>query len=143
MKRCSKCEMQKVYRDFYRRKRGERAGQYYEKCKDCMKARGRNYYHLNRNRQLHLALIRRRKYLSKAKEYIARLKDRPCQDCGKRYPSFVMDFDHRLGEKKFLDVTRMVLGGWALEKIKIEIQKCDIVCANCHRIRTYGKYMLG
>ena len=33
----------------------------------------------------------------------------------------------------------MLIGGWSREKVDEEIKKCDIVCSNCHRIRTYSK----
>jgi hypothetical protein len=60
MKRCSGCQIDKDLSEFYKRKIGPRAGRNYEKCKECMKIRGRNYYHKNRDRQLALALIRKR-----------------------------------------------------------------------------------
>ncbi len=138
MKFCPKCLVKKRLTEFYKRKRGPRAGEYYEKCKDCMKARGRNYYHLNRERQLKLALTRRHKYREDCKEFLRKLKNRPCQDCGKRYPTCVMDFDHRAGEIKLREVATMVARGWSLKKIIKEIKKCDIVCANCHRLRTHA-----
>jgi hypothetical protein len=50
----------------------------------------------------------------------------------------MMDFDHVRGEKLF-DVSRMVGPGLSLELIKAEIAKCDVVCANCHRIRTFER----
>jgi len=139
MERCSKCLKNKPLSEFYRRKTGKRAGKHYEKCKDCMKVRGRNYYHSNRDRQLKLALIRRRKYRLISKKFVSKIKQKPCQDCGKTYPHYVMDFDHKIGEKKIGDIAHMVVGGWSLENIVKEIEKCDIVCANCHRIRTFNK----
>src|SRR5690349_12006022 len=63
---------------------------------------------------------------------IKELKNKPCMDCGKFYPPYVMDFDHVRGEKKF-DLSR--LSGKAVT-LK-EITKCELVCANCHRIRTH------
>lgn len=65
------------------------------------------------------------------------IKDMPCADCGKKYPPCAMDFDHVRGTKKI-----SVSGGYvyvgmpALEK---ELAKCDLVCANCHRIRTWKR----
>lgn len=59
-----------------------------------------------------------------------------CMDCqlpGADYPE-VLDFDHR-GDKKFnISEFRRVTSG--INKVKEEINKCDLVCANCHRIRT-------
>lgn len=57
-------------------------------------------------------------------------------DCGISYPSYVMDFDHRdPSEKEFGLATSGAT--YALSRIKLEIEKCDIVCANCHRERTH------
>ena len=140
MKICPKCHKQRRLTSFYYRKRGPRAGEYYEKCKECMKLRGRSYYHLNRDRQLRLALIRRAQYRSSTKAYLVKVKNKPCSDCGRKFPHYVMDFDHRDARTKHRDIARMVAGGWAMWKIEREIEKCDLVCANCHRIRTYGKH---
>lgn len=137
-KKCSKCNIEKGLSDFYRRKTGPRSNTWYEKCKDCMKTRGRSYYHLNRDKQLPLAIERRHKaYLLKS-NFIREIKSHPCMDCGKRYPYYVMDFDHRDRSAKIENIARMSVSNWSLEKIKAEIAKCDIVCANCHRIRTFS-----
>lgn len=63
-------------------------------------------------------------------------KAKPCQDCNNEFPPCCMDFDHRVGSVKINAVGEMIAGGWSLELVEIEIQKCDLVCANCHRIRT-------
>jgi len=71
---------------------------------------------------------------------IRQAKDVPCADCSQRYPHYVMDFDHRTGEKKFFNIS--VAGGQtrlSWERIAEEIAKCDVVCANCHRIRTHER----
>lgn len=60
----------------------------------------------------------------------------PCMDCKTIYPAECMDFDHRPGTEKIACVGTMVAHGWAWEKIEAEIAKCDLVCSNCHRIRT-------
>lgn len=104
-----------------------------------MKIRGRNYYHQNRERQLKLAILRRNKYKSLMRIYINKIKDKPCMDCGKKYAPYVIDFDHRDGKKKEIDIGRMIGGGWSRKKVNKEIKKCDIVCSNCHRIRTYNR----
>ncbi len=59
----------------------------------------------------------------------------PCIDCTTIYPPECMDFDHVRGEK-VNNVGTMVTHGWSWEKIATEIEKCELVCANCHRIRT-------
>jgi hypothetical protein len=66
------------------------------------------------------------------------LKDFPCADCGNRFPPVCMDFDHRPGEVKLFNIGRnMHSRKWA--ETLAEIDKCDLVCANCHRIRTHSR----
>jgi len=65
-------------------------------------------------------------------------KEAPCVDCGKLYPPYVMDFDHRDPRTKVDKVSSMVYRGSKM-LLLAEIAKCDLVCANCHRIRTYKK----
>jgi hypothetical protein len=59
----------------------------------------------------------------------------PCSDCGERYPPCAMDFDHRDPSTKRAAVTGMI-GRASTQRLLDEIAKCDIVCANCHRLRT-------
>jgi hypothetical protein len=49
-----------------------------------------------------------------------------------------MDFDHARGEK-VINVGLMVGWGYTVAEILSEIAKCDVVCANCHRKRTYER----
>jgi hypothetical protein len=48
-----------------------------------------------------------------------------------------MDFDHRDPAVKVQGVTRMIMG--SIERMLAEAEKCDIVCANCHRLRTFER----
>lgn len=72
---------------------------------------------------------------------LRKLKEVPCKDCGQRFPHYVMDFDHvpERGEKvrdiASLAGSRKVTA----PSLVAEIAKCDIVCANCHKIRTYHR----
>jgi hypothetical protein len=67
---------------------------------------------------------------------IAELKKKPCMDCGKKYPAYVMDFDHRPGEAKVGNISQLI----NLHPLKAlaEVEKCDLICSNCHRERTHG-----
>lgn len=66
------------------------------------------------------------------------LRDVPCQDCGRWLPPCAMDFDHRDPATKLQAVTRMI-GRAGIGRILAEVAKCDIVCANCHRLRTFER----
>jgi hypothetical protein len=73
-----------------------------------------------------------------AQKFVNCIKDKPCMDCGIKYPSYVMQFDHRPGEKKLFSISSSSLN-YNIEKIKLEITKCDVVCANCHWQRTHDR----
>jgi|SRR5882757_2702477 len=67
---------------------------------------------------------------------IVRLKSVPCADCGGRFHPACMDFDHLPGHQKVASVSRL----WnTKKKLLEEIQKCEVVCANCHRLRTWRR----
>lgn len=67
--------------------------------------------------------------------YVARLREQPCADCRRSFPSCVMEFDHR-GDK-VRPIARALTMSW--KQLKEEIAKCDLVCANCHAIRTHAR----
>jgi hypothetical protein len=72
------------------------------------------------------------------RKMVTEIKSRPCADCGGTFDPVCMDFDHRPGEVKVAEISHLIARG-AIDTIKAEIAKCDIVCANCHRVRTYRK----
>jgi L-lysine 2,3-aminomutase len=63
------------------------------------------------------------------------LLEHPCVDCGNDDP-VVLEFDH-LRDKTY-DISRL-MSGWPWSTILAEIEKCEVVCANCHRRRTYAR----
>ena len=66
------------------------------------------------------------------------LRSVPCADCGERFAQCSMDFDHRDPSTKIARVTSLV-GRAGIQRILAEAAKCDIVCANCHRLRTFQR----
>ena len=78
-----------------------------------------------------------RRFMAKKRQQLVELKNVPCFDCGLKFHPAAMDFDHREGEIKSFNLGR--LSNWNKKTLMIEVEKCDIVCANCHRIRTYNR----
>lgn len=68
---------------------------------------------------------------------VRRAKDKPCMDCGIKYPYYVMQFDH-LGEKAF-NIAEAPGSAIPLPRLLREIAKCEVVCANCHMERTHQR----
>jgi len=54
------------------------------------------------------------------------------------YPWFMLDFDHIKGEKLF-NLSEAVVDKTSMDKLICEMLKCEVVCANCHRIRTFSR----
>lgn len=81
-----------------------------------------------------MKLLRRTKY-----DYVNTLKREPCSDCGNRFPPVCMEFDHRDADMKLDSVSSLVGRGASWDRINLEITKCDLLCANCHRIRTASR----
>jgi hypothetical protein len=98
-------------------------------------ARKRGYYRANPEQRAR-SIAQAKAHLAAKREHVARLKEEsPCMDCGLRWPAFVMDYDHVRGVKR-ASVGQLLTAGYALRVVLEEIAKCDLVCANCHRIRT-------
>lgn len=99
-------------------------------CKSCTKAHTKKHYATNKDRYF------KSKLASKERIYaiIDKLKAEPCTDCGGCFPPEAMDFDH-IEDNKEYGVARLVSDN-SLTKALAEIAKCELVCANCHRVRT-------
>jgi hypothetical protein len=71
------------------------------------------------------------------------LRTHPCVDCGEGNP-IVLEFDHVRGKKRF-NISQGKQKCW--EDLLAEVEKCDIRCANCHKLKTwfergYGDFLL-
>jgi hypothetical protein len=128
--RCGKCRELKPADAFHPRASGSRY--LHSWCKACFSA-----YKAARHRQNHereMKRIRRNhekavaENRARSREYLA---THPCVDCGESDP-VVLDYDHVRGEK-IADVSTLILRGVSWERVKVEIGKCDVRCANDHR----------
>ena len=63
--------------------------------------------------------------------------ERGCVDCGYNARPAALQFDHRPGEQKLGIISRLSSRPW--EIVALEMAKCDVVCANCHSIRTASR----
>ncbi len=70
------------------------------------------------------------------RDWMLELKSKPCTDCGNCFEICCMDFDHIEGSVKTYNVGSMFAHHYSRELIETELVKCELVCANCHRIRT-------
>lgn len=83
---------------------------------------------------------RRDKCKQRNYDYVETLKQSLyCMDCNGSFPSVAMDFDHVRGEK-VANIGTLCSAAAPLQKLKDEIAKCELVCANCHRVRTRDRW---
>lgn len=91
--------------------------------------------HYEANKQSYLD--RNKIYRNFIRSFIKTLKESvACVDCGVKYPYYVMDFDH-LEDKEFS--INFLSSTGRIGALKKEIKKCEIVCANCHRKRSFER----
>lgn len=104
-------------------------------CKSCyneLRKSYPSYKHIGRNRKKGYTSPSK----AEKKAVLDSIRDVPCLDCGGRFPPCAMDFDH-VDKKSF-----GIMGSYArrsMQQILEEIDKCEIVCANCHRVRTASR----
>lgn len=100
---------------------------------DDRKAASKKHYLANKQKYME----RNKRYRLSIKAYVHDLKEKsPCTDCGINYPYYVMDFDHLEDKQNTVSILSATGRIGALKK---EISKCEIVCSNCHRIRTHNR----
>lgn len=132
MKKCSHCKKMKPLSDF-----NKKYGTHYQsRCRACQRSWYKAYYETPVEKQRLQA--RKEQIKERNRAFIQSVKkDVPCADCKNIFPPYVMDFDHV--EKKEFGISRAAVSMVSLERLAEEIVKCDLVCANCHRIRTFNR----
>jgi hypothetical protein len=106
--------------------------------KDIEKRRAavRKHYYANREYYIKKSYKKR----NELREWVYNLKkETPCMDCKKSFPYYVMDFDHIKEQGYKINTISRLINTGSIRQVKEEIEKCELVCANCHRIRTFSR----
>jgi hypothetical protein len=99
------------------------------------KAASKRHYLANKRKYLE----RNKKYRLQISNFVKEIKEQtPCVDCSNNYPYYVMDFDHLEGRAKKNIISVLAATG-RIGALKKEIEKCEVVCSNCHRKRTHKR----
>ena len=134
VRRCQKCRVEKPL-DQYHRANGKALGHAYV-CKACRAAYSRTPKERERARAVNAARYQQ------AREVFYTLKDRPCMDCGGRFPHYVMEFDHPNRKIKTGNISQMAMAGMT-QRLLDELARTDLVCSNCHKVRTRKQFERG
>ncbi|MBA2286890.1 MAG: hypothetical protein H0W02_15570 [Ktedonobacteraceae bacterium] len=104
-------------------------------CKSCLAQANSKHYQNNKQAYLDRALTRNARIYEENKQKLyTYLSLHPCVDCSQT-DIRVLEFDHIRG-KKSGDVAKMLGQGYGWPTIEAEIAKCEVRCANCHRLKT-------
>jgi hypothetical protein len=135
MKRCPQCDRIKPLEEFSRDNRSKDGRQ--STCKECKRNADNRHYAENPDRRKSIrSSVNEQRDLRL--QHLNQYKKRyGCVDCGEKDP-VVLDFDHVKGSKKD-NISSMAMNGLSWEAIFAEIEKCEVVCANDHRRRTYAR----
>ena len=128
---CVRCGLMKPISEYHNSRTGQ-----FSYCRDCRNEYDRAYY-ANRARDIRLA--RRRAFRDLARSWMAEIKAGvACSDCGETFPIYVMHWDHLPGFEKVASISVMVASRTRAAVLE-ELKKCELVCANCHVMRTVSR----
>ena len=108
-----------------------------EEKKKYQKKYQKEWYERNKEKRKKQVRAYNKIYIQKSLEYVNQYKkDKKCCECHEDHP-ICLDF-HHVGDDKEIEISRAIRQGWCLKKIQVEIDKCVIICSNCHRKRNLG-----
>lgn len=131
IRRCAMCGLWKPQEEFHNSTTGQ-----FSYCRACRRAYDRTYYHNGggaaRNARHRVRVRAARAWMASLKESLA------CTDCGEKFPAYVMHWDHLPGHQKIASISDLV-GSRRRTLTLTELEKCELVCANCHVLRTISR----
>jgi hypothetical protein len=126
---CTLCYEPKPLSEFHRFRGG-----HMHWCKACRKEYDAAYYHQRRD----VVIAQKRERSLERVAWMRTRKAAPCVDCGGQFHPAAMTFDHLPGSVKRSDVATLARRH-GVAAIEAEIAKCELVCANCHAVRTFNR----
>lgn len=114
MKKCSFCKKELPLESFYEKGKENRKQSY---CKVC------------------LCKVQTERWIER-KKWAVNYKGGICMLCKKEFPYYVYDFHHVDRKNKLYSWNKMRLV--SINKLKLELDKCELLCANCHRIKEHA-----
>ena len=123
-KKCSKCQSIKPIEEFHKSA---------YTCKPCANQRSRDWHKVRANLDKRNARVNVKQ--RERKQWAVVYKGNQCLDCGNQFPLAVYDFHHRNEDDKSNNPSYFIK--LSKERAISELDKCDLLCANCHRIRHF------
>ncbi len=109
-------------------------------CADCKRSYDREYWRKNKDRLNSQRSITKKKNRMRLYDNLRDYcKSNSCVSCGED-DFVVLEFDHIDPKDKNSSVSDMVKNGYSWDSIKLELKRCQVLCANCHRRRTSEQF---
>lgn len=147
---CTVCRTSKLPGEYYFKNRRKKL--LHSQCKACYKEKRKKFAELHYitygDQYRERAKIRRANIKRLRQDQLYEyLSDKSCEECGIQ-DMRVLEFDHVDPKLKRFGIARGITNCYAWDEILLEIAKCRILCANCHKIRTaeqqnWRKWRLG
>jgi hypothetical protein len=132
LKKCSVCKKAKNIEEFSWR--WKTLGIRQSACRECRRVQVKKWYSKHKEEHLENVKVRKYKFRQEVRQYVwDYLSAHPCSECGEADP-IVLEFHHLRGKDKA--VSELVGAGWSIQRVQAEIDKCIVLCANCHRRKT-------
>lgn len=136
-KKCCKCKSEKDLCEFNRNKSRKDGCSGY--CKQCNDEYQKQHYLQNKTDYQD----NKRSFRKKLTNAIAEIKSKAsCVICGENHPA-VLEFHHKDATEKDFAIAEVVRLGYNLAKLMEEINKCEILCSNCHKKKHWEEKILG
>jgi NADPH-dependent glutamate synthase beta subunit-like oxidoreductase len=116
-------------------------GKSYKQIQDILGcSKGTIAYHIGDGQKEKTRIRTNRNRTIKKREIWDMKESSGCVDCKEKYPHYMLEFDHLPEFEKSGSPTQLMqTHSWS--KAMDEMEKCEIVCANCHKIRTWSRYL--
>ena len=103
-----------------------------EERREYARAYGRDYYQRNRQHLLAKQAEKNRRLRERQRQWLIDYKKGlSCVRCGESHPA-TLQFHHRNQQEKEFEISLYTALGFSKARLLAEIEKCDVICANCH-----------
>ena len=127
-KKCTKCQRELPLDSFRWKNKAE--GRKHAQCKECQRAQEKQHYQESRERRESVRMTADYQRITNIR-LVDEARQVGCKKCGEKRP-YVLDFHHRNGDEKVETINHMIKSASA-QTLQRELEKCDVLCANCHR----------
>jgi len=132
MKTCSTCKEELPFENFSIKGKGSKGQTLYSsKCRECNKAYQREHYKKNKKYYAKKARVWGKDYRHRAYSYLREQAKDGCAHCGEQ-DFRCLQFNHTDPSTKTASISNMIRDWKPIPLIKEELDKCEVLCANCH-----------